>query len=82
MLQDMVVDGTPCRPGRRDMCISGRCRVRRHTERIRSIFCIKTTNTQKSKMWHRKTQEVKDMASAETAKPTTKGQPKEEKRHI
>jgi len=33
-------------------------------------------------MWHRKTQEVKDMASAETAKPTTKGQPKEEKRHI
>ena len=27
MLRDMVVDGTPCRPGRRDVCIGGRCRV-------------------------------------------------------
>ncbi|XP_041371036.1 A disintegrin and metalloproteinase with thrombospondin motifs 12-like isoform X2 [Gigantopelta aegis] len=26
MLKDMVTDGTPCTPGSRNMCISGRCR--------------------------------------------------------
>ncbi|KAK3096440.1 hypothetical protein FSP39_000163 [Pinctada imbricata] len=26
MLRDMVTDGTPCTPGTRNMCISGRCR--------------------------------------------------------
>jgi len=39
MLRDMVVDGTPCRPGRRDLCVSGRCRVSYtllHTQRDRS----------------------------------------------
>lgn len=28
MLSDSVVDGTPCNPGTRDMCINGVCRVR------------------------------------------------------
>ncbi|XP_074650847.1 A disintegrin and metalloproteinase with thrombospondin motifs 6-like [Tubulanus polymorphus] len=26
MLKDIVIDGTPCRPGNRDMCISGKCK--------------------------------------------------------
>lgn len=29
MLSDSVVDGTPCNPGTRDMCINGVCRVGR-----------------------------------------------------
>lgn len=27
MLRDTVVDGTPCQPGSRDVCINGKCRV-------------------------------------------------------
>lgn len=27
MMRDIVIDGTPCKAGTRNMCISGRCRV-------------------------------------------------------
>jgi thrombospondin motif-containing protein 7/thrombospondin motif-containing protein 12 len=27
MLSDAVIDGTPCHPGTRDMCVNGKCRV-------------------------------------------------------
>jgi len=48
MLKDMVVDGTPCRPGRRDVCISGRCRVSyklRHHFILTLVYLILTLFT-------------------------------------
>lgn len=36
-----VVDGTPCHPGRRDVCVAGVCKVRQHIQRQRQPFKLR-----------------------------------------
>ena len=56
MLKDMVIDGTPCRPGRRDMCISGKCVVSTKnlgkTVKISNLYACVSFHTALNSTWN------------------------------